>query len=184
MGRDDSHQLLFDSKCPQRPNGALMMSFIETFFRNGGEDFGFLYFEDVVRSFYEDSLSSLLATCIAAWAVRYNTIPEFSRVDGRIISAKYVAHAKDLLAATGYRPSLTNLHSVIILAWLRSHNLEEFCAYAKLSSDMLRDIQAGGALGMNVDQMVLDRTWSSVNQLVTLASEEAQPLHLSSTLRY
>jgi len=171
--QEDVHPPLFDPKCLRRPNPLFMISFIDAFFHHGGDEFGFLYYDDIVRLFFQDDLSYLLATCIAAWAVRYNTIPEFSRIDGRLISSKYVAHAKELLASTGYVPCLASLHSVIILAWLRSDKLEEFYSYAKLASDMLRDVQGGGSMAIaNIDQVTLDRTWSSVNHLVTVASEE------------
>jgi hypothetical protein len=68
--QEDLHPSLFDPKYLQRPNPTLMISFIDAFFHNGGEEFGFLYYDDIVRLFYEDGLSPLLATCIAAWAVR------------------------------------------------------------------------------------------------------------------
>lgn len=87
-----------------------MVSFIDAFFQNGGEYFPFLYLDEVVREFFHDKLPYLLATCIAAWAIkyvtrsnsdtfglmmhRYNDIPEFSKADARLVSNKYIAHAK------------------------------------------------------------------------------------------
>lgn len=174
--QNDLHPPLFDPRCGERPNPLFMISFIDAFFRNGGPQFGFLYYDEIVRLFFQDSLSYILQACIAAWAVRYNSIPEFSNVDGRIVSSKYIAHAKTLLASMVYTPSLDNLHSLIILAWLGSEQLEEFCTYAKLANQMLRDLHVGGTLtSANVDQQILDSTWSSVNHLVIVASKTQQP---------
>jgi hypothetical protein len=48
----------------------LMMSFVEAFFRTGGEQFGFLVYDELVRQVYADDLHYVLANCIAAWATR------------------------------------------------------------------------------------------------------------------
>lgn len=47
-----------------------MVSFIDAFFKYSGDSFPFLYYDEIVRLFFQDDLSYILATCIAAWAVR------------------------------------------------------------------------------------------------------------------
>ena len=49
----------------------LMLSFVEAFFRTGGEQFGFLVYDELVRRVYADDLDYVLANCIAAWATRW-----------------------------------------------------------------------------------------------------------------
>jgi hypothetical protein len=49
----------------------LMISFVDAFFRNGGEQFGFFAYDDLVRQVYANDLDYVLANCIAAWATRW-----------------------------------------------------------------------------------------------------------------
>ena len=49
----------------------LMVGFLEVFFRTGGEQFGFLVYDELVRRVYADDLDYVLANCIAAWATRW-----------------------------------------------------------------------------------------------------------------
>jgi hypothetical protein len=49
----------------------LMLSFVDAFFQTGGEQFGFLVYDELVRQVYADDLDYVLANCIAAWATRW-----------------------------------------------------------------------------------------------------------------
>lgn len=49
----------------------LMISFVDAFFRTGGEQFGFLAYDELVRRVYADDLDCVLANCIAAWATKW-----------------------------------------------------------------------------------------------------------------
>ena len=49
----------------------LMISFVDAFFRTGGEQFGFLVYDELVRRVYADDINYVLANCIAAWATRW-----------------------------------------------------------------------------------------------------------------
>lgn len=48
----------------------LMIDFVNAFFRTGGEQFGFLVYDELVRQVYANDLDHVLANCIAAWATR------------------------------------------------------------------------------------------------------------------
>lgn len=48
----------------------LMVSYVDAFFRNGGEQFGFLVYDELVRQVYANDLDHVLANSIAAWATR------------------------------------------------------------------------------------------------------------------
>lgn len=49
----------------------LMISFVDAFFRTGGEQFGFLVYDELIRGVYAGDLNYVLANCIAAWATRW-----------------------------------------------------------------------------------------------------------------
>ena len=49
----------------------LMINFVHAFFRNGGEQFGFFSYDELVRQVYANDLDYVLANCIAAWATRW-----------------------------------------------------------------------------------------------------------------
>jgi len=68
---EDASPPLFDPNQWQRPNPMLMVSFIDAFFRTGGEQFGFLVYDELIRRVYDDDLNCVLANCIAAWATRW-----------------------------------------------------------------------------------------------------------------
>lgn len=110
---DDASPPLFDPNRWQRPNPMLMISFVDVFFRTGGEQFGFLVYDELVRQVYTDDLDYVLANSIAAWATRwvtlisfnhcsdwshagprYEKIPGLGKLDKMSVSAQYVARAK------------------------------------------------------------------------------------------
>lgn len=59
---------LFDPQQPDRPNPALMMHFIQTYFDHYGSSFPCLAYDETIRQFLDHSLSPLIATGMAALA--------------------------------------------------------------------------------------------------------------------
>jgi len=64
------HIHLFDPEHPQRPHPTLMPHFIQLFFEQLGAEFAFISYEEILGEFWEQTLSPLLANCIAAMASR------------------------------------------------------------------------------------------------------------------
>jgi len=151
----------------------LMISFVDAFFRTGGEQFGFFVYDELVRQVYANSLDYVLANCIAAWATRYEKIPGLGKLDKISVSEQYVSRAKVLLSSLPPGPNLTGLHSLILLAWLQSSHLDEFCAFAQAANEMSSDMNITAAIGMSSGdpsrRQVLEQTWSSVRHLVNVS---------------
>lgn len=62
---------LFDPERPEQPNTLLMGQLIQDFFSNLSSHFPFLSYEEIAQKFLTHTLSSLMANCIAALAVRW-----------------------------------------------------------------------------------------------------------------
>lgn len=56
-----------------------MMTFIQAFFDNLNVEFPFLANDETFRQFFTQSLTPLLANCIAAHAVRFVDLPEVTK---------------------------------------------------------------------------------------------------------
>jgi len=151
----------------------LMISFVDAFFRTGGDQFGFLVYDELVRRVYADDINYVLANCIAAWATRYEKIPGLGKLDKTSVSAQYVSRAKLLFSSLPPGPNLSILHSIIVLAWLQSSHLDEFYAFAQAASKMSSDMNITAAIGMSSGdpghRQVLQQTWSSVSHLVNVS---------------
>lgn len=168
---DDASPQLFDPNQWQRPNPILMVNYVDAFFRTGGDQFGFLVYDKLVRQVYTNDLDHVLANCIAAWATRYEKIPGLDKPEKAY--EQYLGRARVLLSSLPPGPSLGFLHSLILLAWLHSGNLEELYAFAQAANKMSSDLNIPAAIGMSSadtsHRQVLQQTWTSVNHLVNFS---------------
>ncbi|KAH9485202.1 hypothetical protein JR316_0002109 [Psilocybe cubensis] len=133
---------LFDPENPQRPHPNLMTHFIQVFFDRHGQDFTFLTYQDVLADFWEQRLSLILANCIAAMAVKYSNISEFSARDLHNVAENYIDIAKHLLTSMAHIPSLETLHGLMLLCWLEHnhHRLPGFRTYYGMAGKMANDL--------------------------------------------
>ena len=70
---------LFDPQNASRPHSQIMMQFIQAFFDHLNVEYPFLAYDETIRQFFTQSLTPLLANCIAAHAVRFVDIPEVTK---------------------------------------------------------------------------------------------------------
>ncbi|KAF9793395.1 hypothetical protein BJ322DRAFT_1103792 [Thelephora terrestris] len=164
---------LFDSNQWQRPNPTLMVSFVNAFYRTGGQQFGFLVYDGLMQQVYTNDLDHVLANSIAAWATRYEKIPELGKLDRTSVSEQYVSRAKLLFSSLPPGPNLSALHALIVLAWLQSSHLDEFYAFAQAANKMSSDMNISAISMSSGDpshRQVLQQTWSSVSHLMNVSN--------------
>ncbi|KAL6308071.1 hypothetical protein BKA93DRAFT_765202 [Sparassis latifolia] len=167
-----STSTLFDPSWPDRPNPALMAHFIQTYFDNYGHIFPFLSFNDIVQRFLNQSLSPLLANCIAALAAWNSNDAEILQRGASNTSNDYCDHAKRLLSQTELFDSVETLHVLILLAWaeyIRARNLD-FCANIQKAQVMAQrlGLADGSRIRMvssEYERATLQSTWTVIWQL-------------------
>ncbi|CCL99846.1 uncharacterized protein FIBRA_01870 [Fibroporia radiculosa] len=165
---------LFDPRCPDQPHSTLMMHFIQTYFDHYGQTFPCLAYDETVRQFFEQSLSPLVATGIAALAAWYSDLPEVLQRGAADVSGAYCAHAKALVSR-GQLASLDTVHGLILLAWAeyKRSRMVDFCSHVRTAKHFSEQIGlASGALMQKAlndyERHMLHLTWGIVRQLVVM----------------
>ncbi|KIY43304.1 hypothetical protein FISHEDRAFT_78648 [Fistulina hepatica ATCC 64428] len=168
---------LFDPEHPRMPHPNLMPHFTEIFFERYSAQYPFMTADEIARKAWEGTLSPCIATCIAASAARYSDIPELTARGLTYVSEIYINNARALLQQDQFRPTMDNLHSLILLAWTEYKNsrVQAFTSYAEAVVRMAQD------LGMTSEEVIrsfpdlqersrLLLTWGNVIQLQSAVS--------------
>ncbi|KAF8995469.1 hypothetical protein BDQ17DRAFT_1392227 [Cyathus striatus] len=163
---------LFDSENPQRPHPSLMQHFIPLFFEHMGGEFGFITYEEIIAEFWDQTLPSLMANCIAAMASRYSNIPELNVRGLHNVSEAYTDIAKAILPSVASTPTMETLHALMLLSWAeyKSNRIPGFRVYCQMAMRMAVEL---GLSDQNAVQMHLSEnernrrrsTWASILQL-------------------
>ncbi|KIP08496.1 hypothetical protein PHLGIDRAFT_88151 [Phlebiopsis gigantea 11061_1 CR5-6] len=163
---------LFDPQNTSRPHSQIMLQFIQAFFDHLNPDFPFLAYDETIRQFLTQSLTPLLANCIAAHAVCFVDIPEVTKRGIMHVSDQYCDNAKALILREVTAPSMDTLHALILLSWAEynRYRYTEFCFYGQRAISMAHELgfseysiaQMAESL---YDQKILQSTWDCVKVL-------------------
>lgn len=85
---------LFESKQPNRPRSTVMITLIQSFFDRINPDFPFLAYDETLRRFFNQELTTLQANCIAAHAVRYADVAEITARGVMFVTDQFCDNAK------------------------------------------------------------------------------------------
>ncbi|KIM53644.1 hypothetical protein SCLCIDRAFT_1222613 [Scleroderma citrinum Foug A] len=108
---------LFEPTQPQFPQRNWMPQFIQLFITHMGGQCPFLTYEDLCDRLRRQTMTSLMANCIAALGARASDIPEVVARGPQLVAEIYYENAKELLAGSLNQPTLDTLHCVMLLAW-------------------------------------------------------------------
>jgi len=171
------HIHLFDPEHPQRPHPTLMPHFIQLFFEQLGAEFAFISYEEILGEFWEQTLSPLLANCIAAMASRYSNLSELTVRGLHLVAETYADNAKTILSSVAHLPIIDTLHALMLLSWseYKSNRMAGFRAYCEMAMRMAIDLGLSdqNAIQMNPNENERNRrrsTWASIVQLHLTAS--------------
>jgi len=121
-----------------------MAHFIQVFFERYGQDFTFLSYQDVLSDFWDHRLTTILANCLAAMAVKHSNLPELAMSMRELhnIAENYIDIAKGLISSAAHIPSLETLHGLMLLCWFehQHHRLPGFRTYYGMASKMSADL--------------------------------------------
>ncbi|KAJ3810592.1 hypothetical protein F5876DRAFT_41496 [Lentinula aff. lateritia] len=128
---------LFDSTS-SHPSYSLMTEFILLFFNNLHQEYSFVAYDDVYRDYNQRRMSTPLANCIAAFAVRFSTNPDLTVRGLHNVAETYATSAKTAVNAVSHIPSVDTLHALMLMAWYeyKANRINSFRDYAQLSTRM------------------------------------------------
>ncbi|KAI6157392.1 hypothetical protein BKA82DRAFT_950511 [Pisolithus tinctorius] len=167
---------LFEPGQPQFPRRDLMSQFITLFISHMGGQCPFLTYEDLYDRWRRQTMSALMANCIAALGARASEIPEVVARGSSIVAETYCEIARELLTASLNQPTLETLHCVMLLAWseYKAGRPHGFRQYGDLA------MRTAMAIGLSEQSLQLSPydpyqnrvriTWTSVNQMQLYAS--------------
>ncbi|KAI0790717.1 hypothetical protein C8Q75DRAFT_732834 [Abortiporus biennis] len=166
---------LFDPNRRLYPNPILMTSFIHTFFNTYGGDFPFLSYDSIIRQHHEQTMSPIMATCIAALGARHSDNPEIISYGCHNVQDIYSSHAQSLLQnATHLPPDLDLLHSIIMFSWIeyKRGRKASFQSYSQLAMSIAANMGlASSAYSFSGSQsLVIRSTWTSLSLLTQVAT--------------
>ncbi|KAH9941022.1 hypothetical protein B0H21DRAFT_794226 [Amylocystis lapponica] len=169
---------LFDPTHPNRPHMMLMTHYLPAYFNHYGHFFLFIVHDETIRRFLDQTLSPLIANCIAALAVWHTEIPDVVQRGEANMSDAYITQANTLLSQAG--SSVETLQALILLAWAeyKRARAPEYFTYVQRAGIMARQLGlADGSLVQRArsdyERTILQTTWDIVKQLsVTIASVE------------
>ncbi|KII91982.1 hypothetical protein PLICRDRAFT_695468 [Plicaturopsis crispa FD-325 SS-3] len=167
---------LFDPTNLRRPHPRFMPHYIQVFFHEFAEQCPFMTLEDTLAQFLEGTLSSLIASCIAALAVRYSNIPELTVRGVQSVAETYSNNAKNILSSSNAQ-SVEALHALMLIAWseYKGNRVSDFRTYIQMSMRMALDLGLSddAVISMNPsehERHTLRVTWTSIVQLHFFAS--------------
>ncbi|KAL4080171.1 hypothetical protein V8B97DRAFT_1864476 [Scleroderma yunnanense] len=167
---------LFEPTQPQFPQRNWMPQFIQLFISQMGAQCPFLTYEDLCDKLRRQTMSSLMANCVAALGARVSEIPEVVARGPQLAAETYCENARELLTASLNQPTLETLHCVMLLAWseYKGGRVHGFRQYSDLA---MRTAMAIGLSEQSLQlspydsyQNKLRLTWTSVNQMQLYAS--------------
>ncbi|KAF9219602.1 hypothetical protein BS17DRAFT_385005 [Gyrodon lividus] len=168
---------LFDPAQPQSPQRVWMQEFIQLFISNMGSQCPFLTYDDIYDKFRRQTLSPLLANCIAALGARFSDIPEVVARSSQVVADTYCDLAKDLLSTSLHHPTIETVQAAILLAWAeyksgRGHGFRQYSDLA-MRTAMAIGLSEDSSLQLSPYDPYQNRlrvTWSSLTHLQLYAS--------------
>lgn len=167
---------LFEPGQPHFPRRDLMSQFLTLFISHMGGQCPFLTYDDLYDRLRRQTMSALMANCIAGLGARASEIPEVVARGPSIVAETYCEIAKELLTASLNQPTLETLHCVMLLAWseYKAGRPHGFRQYGDLA------MRTAMAIGLSEQSLQLSPydpyqnrvriTWTSVNQMQLYAS--------------
>ncbi|KIJ19129.1 hypothetical protein PAXINDRAFT_166981 [Paxillus involutus ATCC 200175] len=168
---------LFDPAQPQSPQRPWMQEFIQLFISNMGTQCPFLTYDDIYDKFRRQTLSPLLANCIAALGARFSDIPEVVARGSQVVVDTYCDNAKELLSTSLLQPTIETVQATILLAWVeykssRGQGFRQYCDLA-MRTAMAIGLSEQSSFQLSPYDPYQNRlrvTWSSLTHLQLYAS--------------
>lgn len=167
---------LFEPDQPQFPRRDFMSQFTTLFISHMGAQCPFLTYEDLYDRLRRQTMSALMANCIAALGARASDIPEVVARGPSTVAETYCETARELLTASLNQPTLETLHCVMLLAWTeyKAGRPHGFRQYGDLA------MRTAMAIGLSEQPLQFSPydpyqnsvriTWTSLNQMQLYAS--------------
>ncbi|KAF9231397.1 hypothetical protein BU15DRAFT_82449 [Melanogaster broomeanus] len=173
---------LFDPTQPQLPQRAWMQEFTHQLVSNMDAQCQFITYDDICDKLRRQTLSPLLANCVAALGARHAAICIVCFLRGlhmgsHVVADIYCDVAKELLPTSLHQPTIETVQATILLAWAeyKSGRARGFRQYSDLAMRTAMAIGLSEASSLQLSsydpyQSRLRITWSSLTQLELYAS--------------